>query len=316
MDFAMVEAFVAVVESGGFTRAASLLHLSQPALSRRIALLEHELGQAVFERGRAGARLTDAGEAFLPHAQAALACVRDGIAAVRALAKGDVGRVTLAIVGTLASSALTARLARFRAAHPALRLLLRTGSSVEVSALVRRGEATLGLRYSADPAPDLVSREIDHEPLLVVAAPSHRLASARRIAPRRLAGETWVGFPARRGSVLDPFGHVLARRLAATGLDESDLVVIDSLTAQKRLVEGGFGLALVPVTSVHEELARGTLCVLDVPELQAQVDVALVQRRGAFLSPAAQRLIDELVRTEPEPVRTPRRTMVSRRRVR
>jgi DNA-binding transcriptional LysR family regulator len=316
MDFAMVEAFVAVVESGGFTRAATRLHLSQPALSRRIALLEHELGQAVFERGRSGARLTDAGDAFLPHAQAALACVRDGTAAVRALAKGDAGRLTLAIVGTLASSALTARLARFRAARPALRLLLRTGSSVEVSALVRRGEATIGLRYSADPATDLVSREIDHEPLIVVAPPSHRMASVKRIAARRLAGESWVGFPVRRGNVLDPFGHVLAQKLAATGLTTSELVVIDSLTAQKRLVEGGFGIALVPETSVREEIARGTLVTLDVPELRAQVDVALVHRRGAFLSPAAQRLIDELARVDPEPVGTPRRAMVSRRRVR
>jgi len=302
----MLEAFVGVVEAGGFTRAAAALHLSQPALSRRIALLEHELGQPVFERGRTGARLTDAGEAFLPHAQAALACVRDGVAAVRTLATGDVGRLTLAIVGTLASSDLTARLARYRAAHPGLRLLLRTGSSAEVSTLVRRGEAVLGLRYFADPASDLVARGIGREPLVVVARPGHPLARARRVAARRLDGEPWVGFPARRGSVLDPFGHLLARKLDAAGLAEAEVVVIDSLTAQKRLVEGGFGLALVPATSVREELASGTLCALDVPELRAEVEVVLLQRRGAFLSPAARRLIDELAQALPgeRPART------------
>ena len=308
----MVEAFVAVVESGGFTRASASLHLSQPALSRRIALLEHELGQPMFERGRSGARLTDAGEAFLPHAQAALACVRDGATAVRALAKGDEGRLTLAIVGTLASSRLTARLARFRDAYPRLRLLLRTGSSAEVSGLVRRGEATLGLRYFADPAPDLVSREIDQEPMTVVAPAGHRFAGARRLPARRLAGEPWVGFPPRRGAARDPFGHVLAQRLAAAGLDDAEIVVIDSLTAQKRLVESGFGLGLVPVTSVGEETARGSLCVLDVPELRAQIDVVLVHRKGAFLGPAARRLIDELV----PGARRPRGAMASRRAVR
>jgi DNA-binding transcriptional LysR family regulator len=206
MDIAMVEAFVAVAQLGGFTRAAERLHLSQPALSRRIALLEHELGQPVFERGRSGARLTDAGEAFLPHAEAALACVRDGVAAVRAFASGDVGRVTLAVVGTLASTELTARLARFRRTHPDLQLLLRTGSSAEVSGLVRRGEAAVGLRYFPDPAPDLLSRGVDREPLVVVACDGHPLASARRIAARRLAGEAWVAFPPRRGGALDPFG--------------------------------------------------------------------------------------------------------------
>jgi len=292
----MIEAFVAVVRFGGFTRAAEGLHLSQPALSRRIGLLEHELGQAVFERGRSGARLTDAGEVFLPHAEAALASARDGAAAVRALAQGDVGRVTLAIVGTLASTGLTARLAGFRAAHPGLQLLLRTGGSAEVSGLVRRGEVAVGLRYFADPSPDLVSREVAREPLVVVAGAGHPLAGRRRIAARRITGEAWVAFPPRRGAIIDPFGHLLERRLAAAGLDDAEVVVIDSLTAQKRLVESGFGLALVPASSVREEVARGTLRELDVPELRTDVDVVIIHRKGAFLSPATLRLIDELAR--------------------
>jgi DNA-binding transcriptional LysR family regulator len=312
VDFAHVEAFVAVVQSGGFTRAAAALHLSQPALSRRIALLEHEVGQPLFERGRNGARLTDAGDAFLPHAQAAIACVRDGADAVRALASGDAGRLTLAIVGTLASSGVAARLARFRDAHPRLRLLLRTGSSAEVSGLVRRGEAALGLRYFADPAPDLVSREIGHEPLIVVAPPAHRLARARRIPAKRLAGDAWVGFPPRRGAVPDPFGHVLARRLAAADLDDAEIVFIDSLTAQKRLVESGFGLALVPATGAAEEIARGSLCALDVPEMRARVDVVMIHRRRAVPGAAARRLMEELVAgIEPR-----RAAMASRRQVR
>ena len=300
MDFAIIEAFAAVVEFGGFTRAAERLHLSQPALSRRIALLEHELRQPVFERGRRGAPLTDAGRTFLPHAQAALACLRDGAAAVQALERGDAGNLTLAIVGTLASTDLTAQLGRFHAAHPRVRVLLRTGSSAEVSSLVRRGEAALGLRYFADPAPDVVSRAVYQEPFVVIAAPAHRLAGARRIAPERLRDESWVAFPPRRGAAVDAFGQALVRALAAAGLDGAEIVVIDSLTAQKRLVEAGFGLALVPESSVREELALRTLCRLDVPKLRAELDVHLIHRKGAFLSPAGRRLLEVLSRA-PEP---------------
>ena len=308
MDFAIIEAFVAVVQFGGFTRAADALHLSQPALSRRIGLLEGDLGRPVFERGRRGARLTDAGRTFLPHAQAALACLRDGAAAVQALAQGDAGRVTLAIVGTLASTELTAQLRRFRDDHPRLQVLLRTGNSAEVSGLVRRGEATLGLRYFADPAPGIVSRDLYREALVVVAAAGHPLAEARRIAPERLSGESWIAFPPRRGSAVDPFGQVVARALAKAGLDGSDRVMIDSLTAQKRLVEAGFGLALVPESSVHEELRLQTLRRLDVSMLQATIDVTLIHRKGAFLSPATRRLLGVLS-TPPERrrARTPAR---------
>jgi len=311
MDVAMIEAFVAVVEAAGFTRAAARLHLSQPALSRRIGLLESELRQPLFERGRRGGRLTDAGRTFLPHAQAALACLRDGAAAVHALEQGDAGSLTLAIVGTLASTGISAQLGRFHAAHPQLRVLLRTGSSAEVSALVRRGEAALGLRYFADPSADVVSRELYREALVVVAAPSHPLAAVRRIAPARLRHASWVAFPPRRGAAPDPFGQVLARGLAAAGLDASDVVVIDSLTAQKRLVEAGFGLAHVPPSSVRKELAQGTLRTLDVPALRASIDVALIHRKSAFLGPAARRLIEAL-REEPDDGRA--RTAAKRRR--
>src|SRR5215467_2566319 len=106
MELDQAETFVAIVRRGGFTRAAASLHLSQPAVSRRLDLLERELGRPLFDRTRGGARLTEAGRAFLPHAEALLASMRDGLEAVRGLERADHGAVTLAMVGTLANTVL------------------------------------------------------------------------------------------------------------------------------------------------------------------------------------------------------------------
>ncbi len=91
MELDQIEAFVAIVRGGGFTRAASILNLSQPAVSRRLDLLERALGAPLFERMRSGAILTEAGQTFLPHAEGLLASMRDGIDAVRALQEVDRG---------------------------------------------------------------------------------------------------------------------------------------------------------------------------------------------------------------------------------
>ena len=290
MELDHVEAFVAIVRRGGFTRAASTLHLSQPAISRRLHLLEHELGAPLFERIRSGVVLTDAGRTFLPHAEALLASMRDGIDAVSALRGTDRGAVTLAVVGTLASTTLTDRLRRFREAHPAIDLRLRTALSSEVSALVRRGDATLGLRYDTDPHPDLVSTKIHDEPMVAVCSPRHRLAHVRRVAPTALAGERWITFPPRPGGAHEPYSSVFTRRLSALGLDAAEIILIDSLTAQKRMVEAGFGLALLSASAVDEELRTGTLCALRIPAMRVTIPIVLIHRRRAYQSGATRAL--------------------------
>lgn len=294
MDIDGIQTFLAIAELGGFTRAGRRLHRSQPAISRRLGILEHELGAPMFERLRGRARLTEAGRAFLPHAEAALAALRDGRAAVRGLQAGIEGAVSLALVGTLADTHIVGVLRQFARRSKDLRLELRTASSREVTDLVRRGEATLGLRYFGSDRPELVSLDAGSEAMLVVAAPGHRLAGRRLRRARHLAGERWVGFPPTPGE--RDSGQVLARQLIRAGLEGADVTLIDSLTAQKRLAQAGFGLALVPESSVRDELRQGTLVALDVPAMRTAIPITALHRRNGYLSPAAKALLGLLTK--------------------
>jgi len=289
-----VETFVAIVRGGGFTKAASLLHLSQPAVSRRLDLLERELGAPLFERIRSGVTLTEAGRTFLPHAEGLLACMRDGFDSVRALHQVDRGTITLALVGTLASTPLTGCLQRFRDAHPRVELRLRTALSQEVSVLVRRGDATLGLRYGGDPHPEMLSVGVYDEPMMVVCSPRHRLARRRKVTPSALGPERWVAFPPRNDAFYEPYPWSLQNRLAAWGLSPAEIIPIDSLTAQKRMVEAGFGLALLPESSVDEELRTGTLYAMRIAGKSVTIPLVMIHRRRGYLSGAAKALMTEL----------------------
>ncbi|HKU97313.1 MAG TPA: LysR family transcriptional regulator [Vineibacter sp.] len=289
VDMDALRTFVSIARLGGFSRAAETLHRSQPAISRRIDLLERALDVPLFERVRGGAMLTDAGEALLPYAEAVLAAAKDGVDAVNALKRGDAGRLSLALVGTLADARLTERLRAFRRRHPNVQLNLQTAASQEVAALVLRGDATLGLRYLVDRSPGLASQIVTREALLVVGHAAHRLADGRRHPPRALAGERWVAFPSRGSR--ESFVRFLERRLLAAGLEDPDIIPIDSLTAQKRLVEAGFGIALLAHSGIQDELRLGTLRVLDVPALRADIPVSVVHRRNAYLSRAARSLL-------------------------
>jgi DNA-binding transcriptional LysR family regulator len=293
VDTEGLRTFVAVHRHGGVTRAAPVLGRSQPAVSRRLALLEQNLGVQLFERVSGGVVLNQAGRVLLPFAEAALAALRDVEAAARAVGSQASGPVALALVGTLASTRITSVLRRVVKRYPQVELVLRTATSQQVSDLVRRADVTLGLRYSDDPAPELHCETLFRERLAAVAAPDHRLAGRRWDALSALAGERWITFPNLPGRAEASSAYV-RQALDAAGVPEAQILWIDSLTAQKRLVEAGFGIALLPVSGIQEELAAGSLAVLDIENLDVNVPVTLVTRRGGYLGAAAQALVEEL----------------------
>lgn len=295
MELSEIEAFVTISRTGGFTRAAFLLHLSQPAISRRMELLERELGVPLFERLATGICLTVAGESFLPYAQQIMAAIEDGKAAVHALEEEAQGTLTLALVGTLASTQLTTHLQAFHRAYPRVRLLLCTARSDEVSTRVQQGDALLGLRYFADPRPDICSQHVMDELLVVVCAAHSRLVTDSPSEAAALQGVPWFSFPFKAGSSDEAFARLLEQQLLRHELQGAERIVIDSLTAQKRLIEADFGVGLLPKSSIEEELRLGTVRVLPIATLQTALPVMLIYRRHAYLSRAARLLLSMLV---------------------
>lgn len=293
MDVEDLRTLVAIHRSGSVTKAATSLFRSQPAVSRRLALLERELGVPLFERVPGGVTASDAGRALLPFAESVIATLRDAEAAVRDLRSDDRGPVALALVGTLASTSLTTALRRFALRRPDVELSLRTATSREISELVRRADVTMGLRYHHDHAPDLHCEQLFAERLVVVAAPDHRCAGRSCASLEVLAQDRWLAFPVQQGRP-EPVADGVRRALEGAGVTEERIRWIDSLTAQKRLVEAGFGIAMMPDSAVREEVASGSLVVLDVDELDLTQPVVLVTRRGGYLPGAAEALREEL----------------------
>jgi DNA-binding transcriptional LysR family regulator len=291
VDSDALNTFLTVHRRGGVSNAARALHRSQPAISRRIALFEQELGVPLFERVAGRTKLSDAGRVMVPYAERAVAAAQDAENAVRALTLQNAGPVSLAVVGTLAGGRLSDILKRFAREYPDADLTLRTATSAEVSDLIRRGEATIGLRYDMDRLRDLDYERLASEPLQVVCALDHPLAGNRVARLADLGGERWIAFPEIPGRREISASHIFSL-LQAHGLGEIAWTPVDSLTAQKRLVEAGLGIALLSQSNAADELRFGSIATIRVGNLAARQEIVAVTRRGGFLSAASQRLLE------------------------
>jgi DNA-binding transcriptional LysR family regulator len=290
MDSDSLLTFVTIHQAKGFSAAADILGRSQPAISRRIALLEDQLGMPVFERAAGGVALSDAGRMLLPHAERVLAALRDAANAIEAMRTETAGKVAIVAVGTLAGTNLTTVLKRFTAAHPRIELSIRTATSAEVSDLVRRGEATLGLRYLLDPSPDIVSEHIASEAMVVACPREHRLAGQRVASLTALRDEPWFAFP-NAFHQRETFADNIFAQFQARGIGAISWTPVDSLTAKKRLIEAGLGLALLQESAIDDERRLRSLATITVGDLTVNNPVYVVVRKGGYLSPATLSLL-------------------------
>jgi len=312
MDSEALFTFVAIHRAGGVSAAADRLSRTQPAISRRLALLEQEIGAPLFERVAAGVVLSEAGRALLPHAERVLSALRDAETAVHVLRSEAGGPLSLAAVGTLAGANLTALLRRFAAERPNVELAIRTATSAEVSDFVRRGDATIGLRYLLDPAADLACYSLGAETLRVVCSAEHALAGKSINSLAKLRAETWFAFP-NAYALRETYADNIFAQFQRHGIGTITWRPIDSQSAQKRLIEAGFGLALLAESAIHDEVRAGTLAVIHVADLHIGNPVYAVTRKGGYLSPSAERLLALLKEGLPGPSSPPLSSAKSKR---
>lgn len=145
VQLAQLEAFTAVARTGTISQAAVELFVTQPAVTARIQNLERDLDTALFVRGRHGARLTDAGRAFLPFARRALDAVADGRLLLAEVERGATGQLAIGSAPAVSTYVLPAVLERFRAQYPGVQLIVRTGHSEEILEMVLREQVQIGL---------------------------------------------------------------------------------------------------------------------------------------------------------------------------
>ncbi|MGN9907839.1 LysR family transcriptional regulator [Phytohabitans sp. LJ34] len=177
MDLRSVECFVAVAEILHFGRAASSLHLSQPALSGRIRSLEAEVGVTLLDRDRRSVALTEAGRAFLPAAREALAAGRAARTAARRAARGESGRLRLGFTVVAFYTSLPRAVHQFRARYPDVVVDLVERSSPELEEALVGGEVDLGLLHPPLRPPVLAIQELPAEQLVLALPEAHPLAN-------------------------------------------------------------------------------------------------------------------------------------------
>lgn len=285
MQLTELETFVVVCRTGSLTATARELHISQPALTRRIASLEKYLGVSVLERS--GRRLvpTTAGQIFCNYVEEGLSVLHDGAERLRDT-QGTGGTLTIAVVGTLANSQVVAALRKFYDRHPGWEVGLRTATSSGVSALVRQGAADVGLRYNFGRSdPKLLSVETLHERLIPVGRRGHSYMSP----PQE---RTWLVFPST-DQERDPYRKELATYLNVDDLSRVRLLEVDSLTAQLGLTSAGFGCALLPETAVIPVASTHQLEQLPGSnDFKLQIDV--ITRTSTVTRPVVTQLVREI----------------------
>jgi len=276
MDLKQLRAFLTVAETGNVTRAADMLHLVQPAVSRQLRLLEEDVGTPLFERERHGMVLTDAGQALVGYARRAMLELDRARAEIAGAAAGGVGGlVTLGLLPSTVDILCSTLVSAVATAYPAIRLRLAVGYAGTLMQWLASGEVDAALLYGAE-RPDLQTTRLVEEALWVIAPPSARLRSDQPVPLSRLTKHKMV-LPSAPHGIRTLVEHACA--VTQTTLDIG--AETNALSVQRALVLGGHGWTILPPIAVAEDLRACRLCgaPLADPAISRTIVLALPANR-------------------------------------
>jgi DNA-binding transcriptional LysR family regulator len=285
MDTQNLQAFIEIANSGSFSAAAEALHITQPAVSKRIATLEAQLGCKLFDRISRRVQLTEAGNKLRPKAEHILQAVLEAKRSIADL-QGDVsGKLSIGISHHIGLHRLPPVLQTFSQRYPSVRFDIDFMDSEEAYEQVMHGHIELGV-VTLDPTGNspLQRQAVWQDTLVIVVAPSHPLASFDSINLDSLSQFTAI-IPGLNTYT----GQIIKAMFQQHGLKLDVSMSTNYLETIKMMVSIGLGWSVLPHTMIDSSLKA-----LTIKNLSLQRTLGYVFHQNRSLSNAASAFVESL----------------------
>jgi DNA-binding transcriptional LysR family regulator len=291
MDTQALAAFVAVAENNSFSRAAEQLHLTQPAISKRLATLEQQLNIRLFDRIGRSVTLTEAGWALLPHARQVLQELRDAQLSIQNLNGQVGGSLRMGISHHIGLHHLPPLLQQFCQTNPAVKCDIEFLDSEEAYERVAQGDVELGfITLAPENASHIEQFTIWHDDLRVTVAKHHPLSKEKIVSLKQLSE-----YPTILPGLNTYTGQIIEKLFAEQKLPLDIIMATNYLETIKAMVSIGLGWSVLPTT-----LADENIHTLQIDGHKLSRQLGCVYHRNRSLSNAAKTFINMLKVTAAE----------------
>jgi LysR family nitrogen assimilation transcriptional regulator len=292
MDLRQIRSFVAVFEEGSINRAAARLHTAQPSVSIQLKALEDDLGVALFERHARGVRATAEGNRFYERCLGILGSVEQAEQEMREWSDGVSGSLQVGLIPTVTKGALPRILPAFTEELPNVRVRVVEAFSGILTDLVIDGQLDLAIVTRPARRAGLEMRVLSTEPLALVSGPRTGLRHLAPVSLQELPPVKLV-MPSPQHSLRD----MLERYIQMGNIAVENLIEIDGLYGEIEFIRNSDWSAILPVTTVIDDLEAGELVVNPITAPQTAFEFFLVHQTRHPLSRAARDFVDRLETT-------------------
>ncbi len=276
--------FATVVRTGSFSRAAEVLNISQPAISKGVRDFELQVGCRLLNRTPKGVVPTEEGLALSRHAEALFAVERaaeDELSALRGLHNGS---LRIGASTTIATYMLARYLGAFHRAHPDVDLYVVSANTRDIADQMARQDIDIALVEGPIEARNLTAVPWQTDVMTLIVAPDHAFARETcPIAPERLQDEIMIVREPGSGT-----REVVAKALAARGIEPTRTLEVGSTEAIKQVVAAGVGASIVSAASIVDQTAQGRLKTIPMHNLTIERTLWQLKPSGRVAMPAAR----------------------------
>jgi DNA-binding transcriptional LysR family regulator len=296
MNISQLRTFQKVALTGSFTRAARELFLTQPAVSQQIKALEHLYGVTLFDRHGKTIQLTHQGNILFSKITNLLNELRDIEKIFEEMSELAIGKIDIASTAVFSTYFLPRTMGVFNNIYPGIELELHTGNSHKVITQLLDGSTDFGFGGVVRSEPDIQFLLIHQEPYILVVGSEHPLAKRTQISVEDLKTYPFIW---------REHGTLTRRKMeemlggSQSGLIFKNVIEVQNVETAKRLVEGGYGVTIIPEIAVRRERESGWLREIQLEGLDLKASYYLLHMRKRPLSRHAKtflRLLPETVK--------------------